>query len=47
MGNINKIVERTFQVDPNIICVEDLELADYGGVTDDRRFDGGNSTYPT
>ena len=29
MGDIKKIVERTFQVDPNVICVEDLELADY------------------
>jgi hypothetical protein len=25
----SKIVEPTFQVDPNVICVEDLELADY------------------
>jgi hypothetical protein len=22
-------VDRTLQVDPNVICVEDLELADY------------------
>jgi hypothetical protein len=29
MGNIRKIVKRTFQVDPDVICVEDLELADY------------------
>lgn len=29
MRNIKKIVERTFQVDPNVVCVEDLELANY------------------
>ncbi len=29
MGNIKEIVKHTFQVDPNIICVEDLELANY------------------
>jgi len=29
MGDIKRIVERTFQVDPNVIRVEDLELADY------------------
>jgi len=29
MADIEKIVERTFQMDPNVICVEDLEFADY------------------
>ncbi len=28
-SNQKKLVERTFQVNPNVICVEDLELADY------------------
>jgi hypothetical protein len=28
-----KVIERTFQVDPNIIRVEDFELADYTAVS--------------
>ena len=29
MGNIKKLAKRTFQMDPNVVRVEDLKLADY------------------